>query len=277
MPTKSVHTKESAPEAGPRFRYRILRYVPNIARGEYLNVGIVIEEIGTPRLAVRTLQESREFARIRRFHPEADEILLRNLGRDLEDQLLATDSKSRLPLDNVDETLSNALQFGPSNATVAENIADELDRLYEEYVSEPRSVSAYVVAHTRDWMRERATEVFRQYKVLEKLSQRVAVEAFTHLGDPFTFDYGYQNGVRGFIQVLPSWDDVPQAKVLAFTAERIHARDSSAKITAIVDPPPQIDKTRRHFVEKLFVAHGIEVVTIGAVEDFAKRLSRQLA
>ena len=68
---------------------------------------------------------------------------------------------------------------------------------------------------------------------------------------------------------FPSWDDVPQAKVLAFTAERIHARDSSAKITAIVDPPPQIEKTRRHFLEKLFVAHGIEVVTIGAVEDFA--------
>lgn len=269
--------KEPTPEAGPRFRYRILRYVPNIVRGEYLNVGIVIEEIGTLRLAIRTLQESREFARIRRFHPEADEILLRNLGRELEGQLLADDLKSRIPLDNVDETLSNALQFGPSNATIAENITDELDRLYEEYVSEPRSVSAYVVERTRDWMRERAAEVFRQHRVLEKLSQKVAVEAFTHLGDPFTFDYGYQNGVRGFIQLLPSWDDVPQAKVLAFTAERIRARDSSAKITAIVDPSIQIDKSRRRFVENLFVAQSIEVVTIDAVEDFAERLSRQLA
>jgi hypothetical protein len=66
----------------------------------------------------------------------------------------------------------------------------------------------------------------------------VRIEGFTQPGDPLRLDYGYQNGVRGFIHSISLRRDIPQAKVLAYTAECIHARDSRAQITAITEVEP---------------------------------------
>ncbi len=51
--------------------YGILRYTPNLVRDEWLNIGV---------------EEQDEYNRIRRLHPQADEMLLRALGDDLEDR-----------------------------------------------------------------------------------------------------------------------------------------------------------------------------------------------
>lgn len=257
------------------FQFRILRYVPNVIRGEYVNVGIFIQEISTSNAAARTLEDAREFARVRKFHPDADEGLLRNLARELKSQFNGPTLGPRL--ETIDEDMSNAFQFGPITATIADNMEDELDRLYGEYVSAPRRVSPRIVEHTRDWMREKASEAFRVHKVLGKMSQLVPVESFTQVGDPFRLDFGYQAGTKGFVHVVEISEDVRQAKVLAFTAGRIHSQDSGAKITAIVDSSSSGNAANREFVSKLFEAQGIETVSITAIDEFARQLSRKLA
>ena len=62
------------------YRYRILRYTPNLIRDEWVNIGVLLEEIperadGTghsegPRHAVRLIEEASEIARVRRLHPK---------------------------------------------------------------------------------------------------------------------------------------------------------------------------------------------------------------
>jgi hypothetical protein len=44
-------------------------------------------------------------------------------------------------------------------------------------------------------------------------------------------DFGYQNGVRGFIHSVSLRRDLPQAEALAYTAECIHAHYALAEIT----------------------------------------------
>src|SRR6266480_4807183 len=66
--------------------YGILRYTPNLVRDEWLNIGVLTFDPKTGERRLRLIEEQDEYNRIRRLHPQADEMLLRALGDDLEDR-----------------------------------------------------------------------------------------------------------------------------------------------------------------------------------------------
>jgi hypothetical protein len=88
--------------------------------------------------------------------------------------------------------------------------------------------------------------------------------------------YGYQNGVRGFIESVSLRRDLPQAKALAYTAGCIHARDRFAEITAITDTAPDAENPRPVFVERPFGGEGIRIVAMSQVEGFAEDLRQRI-
>lgn len=57
MPEQSRHT----------LRYRVLRYTPNLVRDEWVNVGVLLEEIdgAAARRGARFIEEDAEIARVR--------------------------------------------------------------------------------------------------------------------------------------------------------------------------------------------------------------------
>jgi hypothetical protein len=258
------------------FHYRVLRYLPNVVREEHLNIGVLIEDPATGQVGVRLIAEPHEFARIRSLHPEVDQTLLRGLTIFFEECFAKGAGRGfSHQFANLDTTLSNALQLSPARSTVATNSAEELARLYNDYVSIPYRVSAHIVEHARGWIKERVEDVFRRNQLLDKLSEDVSVETFTQRGDTFKFDYGYNSTFPGFIQVS-SAKDIAQAKVLAFTAKRILARNPQARITAIIEESTAHGISDR-FVECLFSDENIEIVRIDRVEVFAQELLGRLA
>lgn len=84
---------------------------------------------------------------------------------------------------------------------------------------------------TRAWIKARLNDVFRRRRV-PQLSRAIRVEQFTQPGDPLRLDYGYRNGVQGYIQAVALGRDTAQAKVLAYTAERIRARIPDVEFAA---------------------------------------------
>ena len=60
-------------------RYRVLRYTPNLIRDEWVNIGVLLEEISagedtaSSRRMVRVIEEPAEIARVRKLHPNADD------------------------------------------------------------------------------------------------------------------------------------------------------------------------------------------------------------
>jgi Protein of unknown function (DUF3037) len=259
-------------EPSKMFEYRILRYLPNRARDEWVNIGVLLEEASGARQAIRLIEEPMEFARVRRVHPEADENLLRSLSTEFDAQLRGPAAEAAFNLQKLDLSLSNVLQFSQVKGLLADNFDAELDRLYREQVTPPVRRAGGLLQNTRDWMRDKLNDVFRRHRVLGKLEHRVRVEGFTQPGDPMRLDYGYQNGVRGFIQLVSLRRDLPQAKALAYTAGCIHARDGLAEITAITDTVPDAENPRHVFVEKLFAGEGIRIVAMSQVEGFAEEL-----
>ena len=263
-------------EARNTFQYRILRYVPDLARDEWVNIGVLLEEMSGARLAMRLIEEPAEFARVRRVHPDADEDLLHALAPEFDARLRGPAADVALYLQKLDQNISNMLQLSPPKGLLAENFDAELDRLYREQVTPPARRKGGLLQNTRDWMRDKLNDVFRRHRILGKLEHRVRVEGFTQPGDPMRLDYGYQNGVRGFIQSVSLRRDLPQAKALAYTAGCIHARDRLAEITAITDTVPDEENARHVFVEKLFAGEGIRIVAMSQVEGFAEELRMRI-
>ena len=271
-------------EAKNLFRYRILRYMPNLLRDEWVNIGVLLEETSgertalrpAMRLAMRLIEEPGEFARVRRLHPDADEDYLRGLGPEFDARLRGPAAEVAAYLQKLEQNLSNVLQLGPVKALLAENFDAELDRLYREQVTPPLRRSGGLLQNTRDWMRSKLSDVFRRHRILGKLEQRVRVEGFTQPGDPMRLDFGYQNGARGFIHSVSLRRDLPQAKALAYTAGCIHARDGEAEITAVTDAVPDPENPRHVFVEKLFAGERVRIVAMSQVEGFAEELRQRI-
>jgi hypothetical protein len=259
------------------FVYRVVRYTPNLVRDEWVNIGVILEDgavAGTPRRQARLIEEAAELARVRRLHPAADEALLRGLAAEF-DARLAGDGNGGAGayLRRLEDSLSNALQFSPQKAVLAEDFDAELDRLYQAHVSPPRGARGGLLENTRAWIRAKLSDVFRRHRVLAKMEKGVRAEEFTQPGDPLRIDYGYRtNGTRGFLHAISIARDPAQAKVLAYTAECIRARVPKTEFTAVVEMDPSRENPRHQFVARLFEEQKIAVVPLNRIEKFAEEL-----
>src|SRR5258706_1288516 len=62
---------------GQALAYHILRYVPNLVRDEWVNIGVLVFNPETGERRLRLIEEQDEYNRVRRLHALADEALLR--------------------------------------------------------------------------------------------------------------------------------------------------------------------------------------------------------
>jgi hypothetical protein len=263
------------------FRYRILRYTPNLIRDEWVNIGVLLEEVragegaAAPRRSVRVIEEPSEIARVRRLHPNADEELLRALSAELDARFGAPAPEVSTYLEELDQTLSNLLQLSPAKGLLALDFDVELDRLYHDHITPPSRVKGSVIESTRAWIKARLNDVFKRRRV-PPLERNIRVDKYTHTGDTFKLDYGYKNGVRGFLHSVALGRDPVQAKVLAYTAERIRARIPQCEFTAITEVEPARDNPRHQFIVQLFEDQQIAVVPLNRAEKFAEELRVRL-
>src|ERR1700733_8804321 len=263
-------------------RYRILRYTPNLIRDEWVNIGVLLEEfqeleaVGGARRAIKVIDEARELARVRKLHPAADVQLLHSLRSDFESLPGMPGDDVRKYFLNFEKTLSNGLQLSPRKAVLAEDFNTELGRLYEAHVAPPAYARGGIVESIRACIRKKLRDVFLRHRISGKLKPAVRIDEFTHIGDPFKFDYGYRNGVRGFIQSVVLNRDAAQDKVLAYTVESIAERVPTSEFTAITEAPPISGNLQHLFISKLFEDQNIRIVPMNQVESFAEELRMKL-
>jgi hypothetical protein len=269
------------------YRYRILRYTPNLIRDEWVNIGVLLEEVageengGTQegsrvKRAARLIQEDAEIGRVRRLHPAADENMLRALPAEFDARLTGPSEEVEFYLRKLDQTLSNVLQLSPYRGLLANDFDTELDRLFRDHVGAPPHGKGDTKENTRGWIRLRLSDVFRRHRILSEFERSIRVEEFTQPGDPMRIDYAYENGKKGFVHAVALGRDPSQAKVLAYTAECIRARFTSAEFTAVTEVPPEPGNPRHQFVARLFEDQNISLVPLNHAEKFAEELRRRI-
>jgi hypothetical protein len=271
-----------APEPAGRqqgLAYHVLRYTPNLVRDEWVNIGVLVFHPKTGERRLRLIEDQEEFHRVRRLHPQADEALLRALRDDLESRFDAASGTNGsgsnggpAGIQNIlakwDQTLSNALQLGPQMGVLGTDLDAELERLYADHVAVPRVTGRIGLPGSRGTLRWYCSQVFRQARLWDRLEKSVHASEFTFPGDPMRLDYGYRrNGTRGFVHMLSVTRAPADAKLLAYTAERIQAKAKFAsEFAAVTDVPLNDGNDRHRFVRDTLRDVGIEPVP---VEGFA--------
>jgi len=202
----------------------LLRYVPDVVKGEFVNLGVVLLEEGENGFTdVRFL---RDWRRIRGLDPEADIELLESYEGELRRLL-----QSRLPevinyrgpmsrrewlLAQMQGSFSGALEITPMTAVLTESPQAEIGKLAQTYLESSRRTqrqqSGRVVIYNA--MRN----AFEKAGVWDHLRHDIAVARFTRAGDPLKIDCGYKpNGVIHLFHALSLGTDVNSAKVLAYS------------------------------------------------------------
>ena len=263
--------------------YHILRYVPDLVRNEWVNIGVLVFNPRTGERRLRLIEDQVEYNRVRRLHPTVDETVLRALRDDLEDRLdPQTDDGPAISLQKIlkkcDETLSNTLQIAPQKGVLADDLDAELERLYSDHVAVPRPHSRVGQPGSRATIRAYCAQVFKQARIWDRIEKSVRVAEFTFPGDPSRLDYSYhRNGTRGFVHTLSVTRAPQDAKSLSYNVRHIAEKAGyHTEFTAVTDVALSRDNDRQRFVIDTLREVGIEPVPTEGLAVWVAKLQPSL-
>ena len=268
--------------------FRLIRYVPDAVRNEFVNIGVLLREApGTGVESAPVLRLTRDWARVRCLDPEADTEMLEALEGELRARLMAgveTDTKPVLEV--IEDSFSNLLQVTEPKGCLAESVVAEADSLMRVYVegrkregARKRSGRAKIQAA----MRTR----FEGAGVWELMRKRIAAATYTRAGDPLRIDCGYRpNGVIRMFHAVSLEGETELAKVLAFSMPAIRegvarVEGATLELTAVVEPWKEVGEAEDElqgyrFAVDTMEGQGIRVMTTTDLPRMAETARREL-
>ncbi|HEX7159585.1 MAG TPA: DUF3037 domain-containing protein [Edaphobacter sp.] len=216
----------------------LIRYVPDVVKGEFTNIGVVLREAG--RDNTTAVRFTREWERVRCMDRDADIPLLEALEGEIAERLRAGAADAKPVMEVLRDTLSNSIQVTEPRGVLAENVANEMDQLMRMYV-EPLKVKTERRRTGRAAIVASMRSEFERAGVWGLMRKRIDASLYTRPGDPMKIDCGYRpNGVIRMFHAVSLEGDVESAKGLAFSAPRLRegvARVENAKLelTAVVE------------------------------------------
>ena len=264
--------------------YHIVRYHPNLIRDEWVNIGVLLlipsqgtgpgkgpEERPVGRVRQRWLEETADFARLRRLHPDVDEDLLLRLPAAFEQEFAGREMDAAAILRKFEDTLSNRVHLASPKGLLCADPDAELDRLFHDQVEPVREARRGIVEiRTRGEVRARAADFFRMEKILRLMQRGVRIEEFTAPGDPMRIDFAYRrNGTRGFVHSVALGRDPGQAKLLAFTAGAIRERVVHSEFLAVTEREPTKGNVRDQFVSGILSESGVRILPLAELRKWA--------
>ncbi len=131
------------------------------------------------------------------MHADADTAMLESLEGELSPGwrrgVSARDPKGVLEV--LEDSLSNSVQMTEARATLAENMAAEMEQLMRLYV-EPVKVARVKTKSGRAAIHAALRQEFERAGVWGLMRKRIAASAYTRAGDPLRIDCGYRVGVQ---------------------------------------------------------------------------------
>ncbi len=228
----------------------LIRYVPDVVKGEFVNIGVVLREAGAAASAVSggggaVVRFTRDWSRVRCLDANADLALLESLEADIAGRLLTDGASPKPVMEVLEDTLSNSVQIAAPRACLAESVPAEIEQLMRMYV-EPMKVKVERRRTGRAAITGAMRTEFERAGVWGLMRKRIAASLYTAAGDPMKIDCGYRpNGVIRMFQAVSLEGDVEAAKVLAYTAPLLRdgvsrVEGAALELTAVVEPVRQL-------------------------------------
>jgi hypothetical protein len=286
----------STPQQRRACEFRLLRYVPDAVRNEFVHIGVMLREEGSPHTEIRF---TRDWRRVRCLDPDADTSLLEAMETELR-RRLSTEPDAKL-MRILDEALSLSVQMTEAKAYLAESIPAGVEELMRLYVDPPPRERLPRLSG-RAAIQQRMRAEFERAGVWDLMRKRIAASAYTRPGDPLKIDCGYRtqgtnstsgtNGAGGLIRMFHAVSlepGVEMAKVLAFSANSLRAGvarldKGELELTAIIEPAAKLGATDEEperlemyrFGVETMEEHRIRVLTTSDMERVAETARREL-
>lgn len=121
-----------------KYRFCIIRYIPNPVRGEFVNIGILIQPLDSEGMGA-LIRMTNDWSRVRRFFPDADVTMLAALEQNLRDQIIQNSGDASTVLRFLEEC-SLGIEATELHSGLAANLEARLQELIEVYVDDPSSL-----------------------------------------------------------------------------------------------------------------------------------------
>ena len=269
----------------------LIRYVPDVVKGEFVNIGVLLREAAGADARAQ-VKFTRDWSRVRCMDADADTSLLEALEQEIAGRLtLAVSPRDpKTVLEVLQDTLSNSLQMTGPKATLAENMATEMELLLRMYV-EPIKVPKVRVRSGRASISAAMRAEFEKVGAWALMRKRIAASMYTRPGDPLKIDCGYRpNGIIRMFQAVSLEGDVESAKVLAYSAPQLRegvdrVEGAKLELTAVVEPIRSVanvddssdEATERYrFGVETMERQDIRVVTLSDLARAAATAQREL-
>jgi Protein of unknown function (DUF3037) len=266
-----------------RCEFRLLRYVPDAVRNEFVYIGAVLRaQDAKEPIQVRF---TRDWRRVRCLDPLADTAMLEGMETELR-RRLSEEAEGKL-MRLLDESLSLNVQMTEPKAYLAESLPAGMEELMRLYVDAPKR-ERVERASGRTAIHARMRTEFEHAGVWDMLRKRIAASEYTRAGDPLRIDLGYRpNGMIRMFHAVSLEPGVEMAKVLAFSAAGLRAgvervEKAQLELTAVVEPAAKVAATNEEpdrlemyrFGVETMEEQGIRVLTtsdLGRVAETARR------
>jgi hypothetical protein len=273
--------------------FRLLRYVPDAVRNEYVHIGVILRESAAadreagagPEPAL--VRFTRDWRRVRCLDPEADTALLEGMESELRRRFQAEPDGNLMRLLN--ESLSLSVQMTESKAYLAESLPAGMEELMRLYV-EPPPRERVPRLSGRAAIQARMRTEFERAGVWDLMRKRIAAAEYTRPGDPLRIDVAYRpNGVIRMFHAVSLEPGVEMAKVLAFSAAGLRAgvervEKAELELTAVIEPAARMGATDEEperlamyrFGVETMEEHRIRVLTTSDLDRVAETARREL-
>ena len=234
----------------------LIRYVPDVVKGEFANIGVLLREAGRDESAV--VRFTRDWARVKCMDADADIGLLEALEGEIGARLktVGRDAPGIKPvMEILEDTLANSVQMTEVRACLAESLPAEIEQLMKMYV-EPLKVKTERKRTGRAAIAGAMRTEFERAGVWGLMRKRIAASLYTRAGDPMKIDCGYRpNGVIRMFQAVSLEGDVEAAKGLAYSAPQLvegvqRVEGAKLELTAIVEPLRSVSDTEDEAMER---------------------------
>jgi hypothetical protein len=255
-----------------KLEYYILRYVPDAARGEFVNIGLLMTEIGGDSGGFVGMHFTRDWRRARCHDAEIDIEMLEALGKDLQNRFVVL-GQQPLMLEKMIDSYSNIVQLSEVQSCIAADpetaLKDLASRLVEsrqigELVVGEGSAKIFEKTSGKRWIHARMTDEFKLLGVWDFLDKDLPVTAYTNEADDFTFDFAYNAADREIrlFHAVSLAERVKDAELFAYRVAQIGpAMTSRRKIphrfTAVVED--SFDEADKKVVSVLAMMKAEEV------------------
>jgi hypothetical protein len=231
----------------------LIRYVPDVVKGEFANIGVLLREAGKDDSAV--VRFTRDWSRVRCMDADADIGLLEALEGEIGARLRMEAPGIKPVMELLEDTLANSVQMTEVKACLAESLPAEIEQLMKMYV-EPLKVKTERKRTGRAAIAGAMRTEFERARVWGLMRKRIAASLYTRAGDPMKIDCGYRpNGVIRMFQAVSLEGDVEAAKGLAYSAPQLRegvqrVEGAKLELTAIVEPLRTVSDTEDEAIER---------------------------